>query len=113
MTTNRQFLSITKKAYEKIHTILKENKKKSLLFYVKSGGCNGFTYKLESVDKQPHKLDEIVKYKDFNIYVCHNSLLHILGTKIDWKEDLMGNRFTFDNPMATSMCGCATSFSSK
>ena len=37
----------------------------------------------------------------------------ILGTKIDWKEDIMGESFHFDNPMAQSKCGCGTSFNSK
>ena len=111
--TSRQFITITKKAYDKINIILKENEKNSLLFYVKSGGCNGFNYKLEPVSEQPHKLDEVVKYKDFHIVVCHKSILHILGTTIDWTEDIMGQGFKFDNPMATSMCGCGTSFSSK
>ena len=39
--------------------------------------------------------------------------MHILGTEIDWKEDIMGQGFVFDNPMAQAKCGCGTSFSSK
>ena len=40
-------------------------------------------------------------------------LIHILGVEIDWKKDIMGETFVFDNPMAQSKCGCGTSFSSK
>ena len=32
-------------------------------------------------------------------------------TNIDWKEDYMGNRFVFENPNASSKCGCGTTFS--
>ena len=41
------------------------------------------------------------------------SLIHLLGTEIDWKKDIMGESFHFNNPMAKSKCGCGTSFSSK
>ena len=37
--------------------------------------------------------------------------LYLLGTNIDWTEDFMGKRFTFDNPNATGKCGCGTTFS--
>ena len=54
-----------------------------------------------------------MKIEDFEIHVCNNSIMHLLGTKIDWKEDIMGQGFHFENPMAQSKCGCGTSFSSK
>ena len=34
-----------------------------------------------------------------------------LDTTIDWKNDIMGEKFEFDNPNASSNCGCNTSFS--
>ena len=54
-----------------------------------------------------------MKIEDFEIRVCNNSIMHLLGTKIDWKEDIMGQGFHFEKPMAQSKCGCGTSFSSK
>ena len=39
--------------------------------------------------------------------------MHVWDTTIDWKKDIMGQTFTFKNPMAQSSCGCGTSFSSK
>ena len=36
-----------------------------------------------------------------------------LETKVDWKEDIMGRGFKFENPMANASCGCGSSFSIK
>jgi len=33
-----------------------------------------------------------------------------MGTKIDYKQSLMGGGFTIDNPNAIASCGCGTSF---
>ena len=42
-----------------------------------------------------------------------DSLMYMLGTKIDFKEDDISAEFVFDNPLATSTCGCGESFSTK
>ena len=39
--------------------------------------------------------------------------MFILGTEIDWNEDIMGRTFTFNNPLAQSSCGCGSSFNPK
>ena len=66
MRTVKNILQITKTAGDKLKQIAKNNKTDSLLFYVKGGGCNGFNYKFEPLDKKPNKIDEIVPYDDIN-----------------------------------------------
>jgi iron-sulfur cluster insertion protein len=39
------------------------------------------------------------------------SLQYLLGSTIDYKDDLIGASFHVINPNATSSCGCGTSFS--
>ena len=39
------------------------------------------------------------------------SLPFLEGATIDFTEELIGARFTIDNPNATASCGCGTSFS--
>ena len=39
------------------------------------------------------------------------SLMHVLGTTIDWEDNIMGKKFVFKNPNASSQCGCGKSFS--
>lgn len=38
------------------------------------------------------------------------SYLYLNGTVIDFKDELMGRGFVFNNPNATSSCGCGSSF---
>ena len=51
----------------------------------------------------------MVKKNDVEIVVCSKSLFYIIGTEIDWKDDVMGQKFEFNNPNAASKCGCNTS----
>jgi iron-sulfur cluster assembly protein len=39
------------------------------------------------------------------------SYLYLNGTVIDFKDEIMGRGFVFNNPNATSTCGCGSSFS--
>jgi len=34
----------------------------------------------------------------------------LLGSEVDFKEDLMGARFIVNNPNASTTCGCGASF---
>ena len=77
---------------------------------IKSGGCNGFEYVLEPVVEKPSNVETQV-FKNVQLYTCNISMLHLLGTQIDWKEDMMGSRFVFENPNANSACGCGATFS--
>mgnify|MGYP001268105544 CR=1 FL=1 len=94
----------------------KNNTDQGVLLYINSGGCNGFTYQFEPVYKQPDNTDkqlELITSKNIQlpIYICKKSQMYLLGTHIEWKQDIMGYRFEFNNPLAQSQCGCKTSFS--
>ncbi len=44
--------------------------------------------------------------------VCDpKSYLYLNGTVIDFKDEIMGSGFVFNNPNSTSTCGCGSSFS--
>lgn len=109
----KHIITLTDSAINKLANILKKTNKTNIEFYIKGGGCNGFNYHIVPTNDLHKKNYELVKLDKFDIYVCNKSLLHILGTKIDWKEDIMEQKFIFDNPIAQSICGCGTSFSSK
>jgi iron-sulfur cluster insertion protein len=104
-------IKITNSASKILNKIAQEHNVKSLLFYVKGGGCSGFNYKIEPFHGTPNRFDEIIKCGNFDIIICNKSLLHVVGTTIDWKKDIMGEAFNFINPNAASQCGCGTSFS--
>ena len=104
-------INISKKAIPLLKKICLESSKKYIAFSIKSGGCSGFQYQLKPCNLEPNKLDEIVTFKDLNIKVEGDSLLHLLGTEIDWEDNFMGQRFIFKNPNSESSCGCGKSFS--
>jgi iron-sulfur cluster assembly protein len=39
------------------------------------------------------------------------SYLYLNGTTVDFRDELMGRGFVFNNPNATGSCGCGASFS--
>jgi len=81
---------------------------------IKNGGCNGFEYDLLPMSdlSKKTKYDEMCEINKVPIQICGHSLLHIIGTNIDWNSDVMSHKFIFENPNAKSKCGCGTSFHS-
>ena len=113
MLRGKKIIEITTTACSKLYSIAHSENVSSILFRIKGGGCNGFNYILEPTDENPQKLDEVIERPGYKLIICNSSLIHILGTKIDWKKDIMGEGFNFENPMAAAKCGCGTSFTSK
>ncbi len=109
----KQVVSITASACEKLKTMAISNNSKAIYFFVKGGGCNGFSYQFKPTNKPYVKGDEVINRPGYDLYVSKESILHLLGTEIDWKKTIMGESFHFENPMAGAKCGCGTSFTSK
>ena len=115
----KHIISVSETAVSKLGFILKEHNKSVIRFSVKGGGCNGFNYRLKPTNKPAEKLDEVVKIDNVEIHVCNSSVMHLLGTKIDYvSEDysngIFENKFIFtpDKNKASS-CGCGVSFNPK
>lgn len=108
-------ITITQLAKSKITDMITGNLGKAVMLYVNGSGCNGFSFKFKILkeDLKPHKLDETVKIDDYNMYLCNRSLMYILGTKVDYVEDIMGSRFDFSSEQIDSKCGCGTSVNFK
>jgi iron-sulfur cluster assembly protein len=103
---------ITEAARTQLIRILRHHKSTTALFSVKGGGCNGLRYNLEPTRESRDPLDEEVSLGGArSLRVCGKSLLYILGTEIDWRDDFMGQTFHFDNPNTASTCGCGSTFS--
>ncbi|MFZ9915977.1 MAG: HesB/IscA family protein [Phycisphaerales bacterium] len=105
---------------------------------VKGGGCSGFNYTLDLTEVQKDS-DEVWNFTyarapqaeaaengggtatatgtetsgTFTVtVVCDpKSYLYLNGTTIDYKDEIMGSGFVFNNPNATATCGCGSSFS--
>ncbi|MBH07175.1 MAG: iron-sulfur cluster insertion protein ErpA [Phycisphaeraceae bacterium] len=77
---------------------------------VKGGGCSGFSYMLD-LTEQHNDADESFDQHGVKIVCDAKSYLYLNGTRIDFKDEVMGRGFVFNNPNATSSCGCGSSFS--
>jgi len=77
---------------------------------VKGGGCSGFSYLLD-LTEQDRDTDEKFEKHGITVVCDPKSYLYLNGTKIDFKDEVMGRGFVFSNPNATSSCGCGSSFS--
>jgi Fe-S cluster assembly iron-binding protein IscA len=112
----------------------------ALRIQVESGGCHGFQYIMslttippldsasssiveENTSKEGAKVGQLDE--DDTVFVVSDgsgakvvmdgpSLELLKGSKIDFTMELIGSQFKIvDNPLATTSCGCGTSFDIK
>lgn len=76
---------------------------------VKGGGCSGLSYVLDFDKKRDG--DNVLIIEDVNFYMDKKSTIYLKGIQLDYKEGLKGKGFVFQNPNASSTCGCGESFS--
>ncbi len=103
---------ITKSALQQLRKIQDEQNlsaEHGVRLGVKGGGCSGFSYVL-GFDIQKDK-DEVYEIEGMRVFMEKSHAIYLLGMEIDWLEGLNNRGFTFNNPNATSTCGCGTSFS--
>jgi iron-sulfur cluster assembly accessory protein len=82
---------------------------KALRVAVEGGGCSGFQYEIKL--DEPTADDLVLEQDGQKVVVDSVSLPFLADAVIDFTEELIGARFTIENPNATSSCGCGTSFS--
>ena len=87
-----------------------ESQESFLRVGVKPGGCSGYSYEM-FFDTDKFDGDVIEEYGGVNIVVDGQSLEHIKGATLDYKEGLMETGFSIENPNVSRTCGCGNSFS--
>ena len=75
---------------------------------VRGGGCSGMSYIL-GFDKMRDQ-DLEFQVDDIVLYIDKRHGLYLFGTTIDYQDGLNARGFTFENPNASSTCGCGSSF---
>lgn len=76
---------------------------------VKGGGCSGLTYILDQTE--PQASDLILQFDELQVAVAEAHALYLQGVELDFGSGLDNRGFIFNNPNASSTCGCGTSFS--
>ena len=82
---------------------------RGLRISVNGGGCSGFQYDFAiATDRND---DDLAIEKDgATVLIDSVSLAYMSGSTIDFVDDLIGQSFKVQNPLAKASCGCGTSF---
>jgi iron-sulfur cluster assembly protein len=72
-------------------------------------GCSGLAYSVDYVT-EANGFDERIETPGGTFFVDGGSILYLIGSTMDWREDDFAAGFTFENPNAKGSCGCGESF---
>lgn len=111
MTDKAPPITLSDRAAARVARLIEKqgNPNLKLRLSVSGGGCSGFQYGFDFDEDQ--KDDDIVVTNDgVTMLVDSMSLLYVIGSEVDFVEDLVGASFQVKNPNATASCGCGTSF---
>jgi iron-sulfur cluster assembly protein len=102
-------IRITETARAKMVDVLIDEKAKMLRFGLQGGGCNGFQYYF-AVEPEKAEDDLEMPLEDgYVLLVDPMSAMYLEESEIDYKKDLMGETFVFNNPNQKTSCGCGNS----
>ena len=72
-------------------------------------GCSGLAYSVDYVTEEAG-FDEKIETPGGAFYIDGASVLYLVGSVMDWREDDFAAGFVFENPNAKGACGCGESF---
>ena len=104
---------ITDAAKGQIEKLLEKNPSKyAVSLEVLGGGCAGFKYDWGFADTKESVGggDHIEDWHTGKFVLDGNSMMYVIGTKIDFVEETFGSQFEISNPNSTASCGCGESF---
>ncbi|HZC16844.1 MAG TPA: iron-sulfur cluster assembly accessory protein [Caulobacteraceae bacterium] len=104
-------VTLSETAARRLHSLAKsEGRPLMLRVAVEAGGCSGFSYRFDLIDKaEPDDLK--IERDGASAVVDVVSLALLGGAEIDFVDELAGAEFRVRNPNARSSCGCGVSFS--
>ncbi len=109
---NKIPVSFTASAVEEIKSLFRDGNYPTnfgLRIGVEGGGCAGFSYIL-NFDQQKEN-DEVYFIGEIPLYIDNTQIMYLYNCNIDFKTGLDNRGFVYNNPNATTTCGCGTSFS--
>ena len=105
-------ITFSANAARKVHELVSARGRQPpmLRVYIQGGGCSGFQYGFAFEDAAAED-DFAVDSDGATLLVDPLSYQYLMGSEVDYREDLQGARFVVTNPNAVVTCGCGASFS--
>ena len=105
-------IQLTSSAAHKVQELVSKQGREAALLrvYIQGGGCSGFQYGFTFEDSAQDD-DTVVEKEGVSLVVDPLSFQYLMGSEVDYKEDLQGARFVINNPNAATTCSCGSSFS--
>lgn len=104
-------VKFTKGAIKEIKNILNQDDitpESGLRIGVKGGGCSGMSYVLGLDIKQEKDIE--FEIEGIKVFMNQAHGMYLTGMQIDFAQGLDARGFIFENPNASSACGCGESF---
>lgn len=104
-------INLTPNAVKAIHRFIRgsETPVAGLRIMIQGGGCSGFQYGLR-LEAEMQEDDTLIEIEGVKLLVDPMSYTLVAGVTVDFIDTLTHTAFKFDNPNATSTCGCGQSF---
>jgi iron-sulfur cluster assembly protein len=109
--TTAPMVKLTASTIAELHRLMNEDgfdRNQYLRIGVKGGGCSGLSYILAFEEKMPE--DELVEIQGIMCIINPSHAIYLYGMEVDWGSGLDARGFLFNNPNASSTCGCGSSF---
>ena len=104
-------VTLTPSAIEEVKRLMAEpgfEQGQYLRVGVKGGGCSGMTYVLGFDAREED--DEAYDIEGVPVIMKAAHGIYLMGIEVDFQSGLNARGFIFNNPNASSTCGCGTSF---
>ncbi|OJU75199.1 MAG: [Fe-S]-binding protein [Bacteroidetes bacterium 47-18] len=111
MDTTTKGVSFTDTALEEVKKLMQQPDFETghvLRVGVKGGGCSGLSY-IIGFDRQEED-DLFFNIQEVPVVIKKAHLMYLQDMQIDYGKGLDARGFIFNNPNASSTCGCGTSF---
>lgn len=106
-------VTITESAKRYLVNMADSKNQKYIWFGIKSGGCSGFSYEWKFADTLDSSTTPVELNDSVSLLIDQTSEMYILGSEIDYVQDIAGSYLRVNNPLVASSCGCGESFNPK
>lgn len=107
----KSILSVTEAAEKRINELVVNRNKPTagIRIAIRTKGCSGLSYTIEYADEIKQG-DEKIELQDTSIFIDPKAVLFIIGSEMDYADEVLQKGFVFKNPNEKGRCGCGQSF---